>query len=350
MKTQKKSQITVQFNWIFILIAGGLILTFFFMIANKQKESSSIAISAKVKENVDAIIGSAKVSSGTSTQIQTSPLEMRFSCEDSGYSTYRVGGLSTQTPADVIFAPERLSGRDLVTWAYSWDQPFKIMNFLYIANPRTRFVVIGDKSDNLYSMINDTFPKDFMVDFYPDLSSVESNNQINLNDDTTRFIFVNKDPGSHLDTIFDNFPDRENKVTVLHISGDNLNFYEEGSDQPETSRSGSKASLFGAIFSGSKEFYDCNMKKALRRFNFVNEIYWQRSTEMQDHYFGDNAPCSSVYSNAVNAFSGMNDSSFKVFDSSSGSVANIIEDLQSQEYGLSEANDMAKRQSCDLIY
>ncbi len=319
----KKSQISVQFNWIFVLIAGGLILGFFFLMAVKQKDSSSVVISATVKDNVVAIFEGSKVSSGTSTVVKTSNINLKFNCDadpngKSIYSTYEVEGLSTQVPADVMFAPLEVSGRDLVTWAYSWDVPFKVMNFLYIANPRTRFVIIGQDSDSLFKQINATLPGDFFVSYYDtfDLDEIQ-----NLNDDITKFIFVNSNINS--DDVFlihEYFQGHNNKATILHISGTkssgNLGFYEnhklpaEFNTRKDSSYSG-MASLMGAMFSDTKGYFDCNMKKALRRFNYVNEVYLSRTRKLQIYYRDEaqNAACSSHFAGAISHFSALNSSS-----------------------------------------
>jgi hypothetical protein len=361
--SKKKAQIQMQFNWVFVLIAGGLILTFFFFMAMKQKDSSTVAISATVKDNVVAIFEGAKVSSGTSTLVKTSDIEIKFNCEASGYSTYEVQGLSTQVPADAIFAPNILSGRDLITWAYSWDVPFKIMNFLFIANPRTRFVIVGDQLDDLVMFINATFPKEYFVSYYEsfDLGEIQ-----NLNDDITKFIFVNQGPTS--DNIFDiheSFQGRGNKATVLHVQGNfesgSVGFYENHklpasfNVRKDSSYVGA-AGLFGAMFSDTKEYFDCNMNKALRRFNYINEIYLERTRNMQIYYrdIAQDASCSSHFAGAVSNFNALNQTSYcAVFSKSSCSTPDVessLSAISAESALLSQANYNAKRFSCDHIY
>lgn len=363
----KRAQINVQFNWIFILIAGALILGFFSMMAVRQKSASTITISAKVKENLAAIFEGARTSAGTSTIVKTGVMDLDFHCER-GYSTFEVGGLSTQIPADVIFAPKHLEGRDMITWSLSWDLPFKIMNFLFISNARTRYVIIGDPTDDLFQMINETFPKEFMVDYVSGFDLMMDPNLIeNLNDDSTRLIYVNEFPDPNYLRDLHMYEFKDNLISALHIDGTidsgTLSFYEwnrlpalfADPVNSKVSTYAGLATLFGAIFSETREFYQCNMKKALRRFNFVNDIYWIRTMNMEEKYRQEvNAQCVSYFSAALINFEEMNITSSCVFRDDCEFLPNapqpVFTDLNTYALSIADMNEKTKIGSCDLIY
>jgi len=62
MAIKKKGVIEVQFNWIFILIIGAIILFFFFSIVKTQKTVSEKKISTTVRRDIRAILTGAGVS------------------------------------------------------------------------------------------------------------------------------------------------------------------------------------------------------------------------------------------------------------------------------------------------
>ena len=77
----KKAFIETQFNWIFIIIAGGIILLFFFAVVNKQKDVSDIKIAGTIKSDLRSILTGSKVSTGTASLIDVGRLEMDYDCD-----------------------------------------------------------------------------------------------------------------------------------------------------------------------------------------------------------------------------------------------------------------------------
>ena len=69
VKKGKRAAIEVQFNWIFILIIGGIILMFFFGIVKSQKTVSEKKISGTVRRDMRAILTGSGISAGTASLI-----------------------------------------------------------------------------------------------------------------------------------------------------------------------------------------------------------------------------------------------------------------------------------------
>ena len=61
----RKAQIETQFNWLFILVAGAVILIFFAGIVIKQKSSSEQKIAENVMTDLQSIFTGGSVSTGT---------------------------------------------------------------------------------------------------------------------------------------------------------------------------------------------------------------------------------------------------------------------------------------------
>ena len=82
-----KKAITLQFHWIFILIAGGIILAFFFSIASKQGDLSDEKLSLSLVHSIDMILELAESSEGTSQVIPLPKKGISASCS-SGCDCY----------------------------------------------------------------------------------------------------------------------------------------------------------------------------------------------------------------------------------------------------------------------
>ena len=150
---KKKGVIEVQFNWIFTLIVGALILALFSSIIIKQKSSSENTISATLLTNLETILVGAKISTGTINVIDMPKTNIEFSCNQ-----YSQGNAQKQIRDKVIFSPNLLKGKQLITWALEWKVPFKITNFLYVTSPEVRYILIG--TDSTFKIINSTIPNE----------------------------------------------------------------------------------------------------------------------------------------------------------------------------------------------
>ena len=97
---KKRGQITIQFNWIFVLIAGAVILLFFGSIITWQRNVATERTSTIVVTNLDAIITGARLATDT-VKVNALPRgDVRIDC-----NTYRIGNAARFTKDRPIFAP-----------------------------------------------------------------------------------------------------------------------------------------------------------------------------------------------------------------------------------------------------
>ena len=61
----KKGVVEIQFNWMFVLIAGAIILALFIGIILRQKGISETTTNALILNNLDAVLSGSEVSVGT---------------------------------------------------------------------------------------------------------------------------------------------------------------------------------------------------------------------------------------------------------------------------------------------
>ena len=85
----KKGVIVIQFNWIYVLIIGGLILGMFVGIAIKQKAASEKSAAGELQRRLETLLASAAASFDTSNVVDIGKTEIGFDCFGFG-----IGGLT----------------------------------------------------------------------------------------------------------------------------------------------------------------------------------------------------------------------------------------------------------------
>ncbi len=156
-KKKKRGVIEVQFNWIFILIIGAVILLFFFGIVRTQKTVSEKKISITVKRDIRAILTGAGVSTGTTSLVEVPKTQIDFDCE--GYSIQKTSPIKTL----VSFSPDSIYDIKLMLWALDWNIGYRITNFLYITSPNIRYILVyRDNEQKIFvDIINETLPSKY---------------------------------------------------------------------------------------------------------------------------------------------------------------------------------------------
>src|SRR3989344_8866855 len=137
MNTSKKGQIEVTFNWVYVLIAGAVIILFFVGIAVKQKASSEKTLSGDLVRIMESIFASAGASEKTKNIIDVSGLAdytFQFSCNDgvSEFSLKDTESQRRQNAIDPIFSPAEIKTTQLILWSLPYKLPFKVTDFLFI--------------------------------------------------------------------------------------------------------------------------------------------------------------------------------------------------------------------------
>ena len=360
---KKKGVIELQFNWIFILIAGAIIFVFFINIVNKQREFSEVKTSGTIITNLESILTGAQISTDTVNIIDMPKVDIGFEC-----NRYFIGPVPKQTKNSVIFAPNLLKGKQLITWALDWNMPYRITNFLYITDPQIRYVIVYDEdTEEVANKIFDKLPKEMNKEkFNMDDPLQEFKDKNNYK---VKFIFLTDIALSDVDNNglkdLKRMPDED--VTAIKIifgastvipSTGTINFLQKDGDV-WVSRTDTfylkEESLFGAIFAADLEMYNCVMKKAFTKLNLLSKIYVERSSKLSDFYGIDNHLCASAHSKAVNHLEIMRDTSeerTKNFPDGI-QISNINDMLRNSNQigGTQEsANYQAQLFSCALIY
>jgi len=316
----KKAAVEVQFNWIFILVAGALILLFFGMVISKQKAATETKISVSFVSSLQSIITGSSVAPKAAS-IRTLPkTAVEFGCD-----AFTVGDLRQPIGKNIVFSPNLLNGRKLVTRSWDWNVPFHVTNFLYLTVPEVRYVFVWDGNDGsnsgkLKKLLDDALPPETIKGEPAMNREFKKGSEIgsleDQNDYKMRFVFLTESvydaykgsiPSARFGSLGEDF-------TALVIKPDSPNQLENGKLDFYIYTGGSfgtaipsqyigTASLLGAIYSEEKETYDCIMRKAFERAEVVADVYHKRSTELKSEYrtqiSGDY--CESTFGRAENA-------------------------------------------------
>ena len=87
----KKGFIEIQFNWIFILVVGTIILIFFIMLIAKQKDVSEERVNKKILTYIDGILTGTEVRKKVTNTVDIPNIELEFGCDS--YTIAKSGAL-----------------------------------------------------------------------------------------------------------------------------------------------------------------------------------------------------------------------------------------------------------------
>jgi hypothetical protein len=296
----KKGVIEVQFNWIFIMIVGAIILLFFISIVVQQHKASEKKIAFDISSDMASIFSGAQISVNTEHSVEIPPLDIFFECDEQTlYSAYRIK--DSELPLGeslIIFSPSYIlgNGRNIITWSVDWNVPYRVMNFLYLTTDRARYIFLNDTQgygQELYDSVPDFLSKDI----YHNVDQIDDKNNykvrlITFDDVLSSF------PGLVVPTNLQFMKDTD--LSMIHIepiasvgqeskiSGkSNITYYiKNGTEflRVGTTQAIGKASVYGAIYSENIENYNCNMKKAYLRLRLLTEIYHDRVEKLKGYY------------------------------------------------------------------
>ena len=361
----RKAIIEVQFNWIFILIVGAIILAFFVGIVVKQKEISIKKTGVQLAFDLETITTGAEVSKGTSQTIDIPNLGITFSSRDC-IRKYTIGGGSKLYREKVIFAPTRIEGSRLLAWTLSWDMPFRITNFLLLTSPGMRYIIVaptGNPEARMFAkLMNKTIPESIFKEI------IDQDKVANIKDYKNykvRFVFFTDsfDPPPVLNYM------KDTDVTALRIDdlrngGEraNLTFYRKKKsgnvyvfDKLGTTYALGVPSLYGAFFADDLETYQCNMMEAFNKMYFVSKLVQNRTYMLYTEPALATSVCSADYSASIEALMNMHKNASRLskefLEGYTYSMTNDVYDLAyDPDTGLSRHNGNLLLHSCPVIY
>jgi len=322
----------MQFNWIFVLVAGTAILLFFTVVVVKQKNVSEMSTKATVLKSIEAIIIGASVGTDTTNIIDIPDSDIEVNC-----GRVSLGSISKQYQSLILFAPSSLKGDKLVTQTLAFSAPYRATNLLYITSPQLRYIIIGN--NNIAREINKSMPSGIKKEFYTLKPQVK-----NLNDYKVKFVIVGE--MTDFPISLKNMQDPD--VTAIRVDGDEkkgkVEFFQKDGDSWEPKGSSSyigKASLMGAVHADTLESYECSMRNSFFRLNLITKIYEERAKKLTQAVSG--IQCKQLYSSALNHL-------IKIREASSNFNEGNIDKISAAADSLASENKNMQVYSCPLVY
>lgn len=375
-KLNKKAVVEVQFNWIFVMIAGAVILAFFAFVAVKMRGTSESKADVLVANMLESVLMGTKVSAGAETRITLPKKDVKFDCRG-----YTIRGKHTSLSKLSLFSPGLIKGKEIVFKTHGWKVPFRVTNFMYITSPQVRYIfVFNDIDDGSAAKgIYDDMPGGVKKEIYYDDDGFKSESidgwDVSLVDNEWK----DKNNYKIKFIVFDNGGFDINRITDPHLSdikktksyditaivvnkgeaGDytkgEISFFvskpDKGGFDGDISGGDNKvnyyknATLFGAIFAKDKEMYECVMEKEFEKLNNVAEVLEKRSEKLiAEKYTDPNSECYKAHSAAESALSTLSDLQYNpnwlsTFIGTGNPISTLI-----------IKNNDAQKRSCALIY
>lgn len=307
----KKAQTQVQFQWVFVLIAGAIILAFFVSLSVWYKSNQELKLEDTVVLKLKSLFTTAMESPRTAMPLQIPEMNIKFSCDFSSCgghscaSEFSGGGVSSAIETDVLFAHTNLKSNMLVTWSLPWAVPFPVTNFLYVTNDKMRYILIHsmDTDDiRLAGLVNDELQQNSYLN-KQFISQEELNSLENFNEDFVRIVYF----GNTLPTSL------RAELEALYAGNDFdiLQVYWDAANGPGTADENTGDLLFdgetspmyyagipqliGAIFSPSGSVYQCNMFKTVFKLLTVATNYRNAARYYETALPPDKQYCNAYY-------------------------------------------------------
>jgi hypothetical protein len=282
----KRAQFEMQFHWIFVLVAGALILAFFFTVAHKQRAISTERLQSTLAIDIENIFTGAIVSRGTAQSLPVPPQGLKVKGCETCDCKFMVGRAPIPFGDKSIFAPELLEDRNIKVWAQELKIPYRATNFLYLTNPNIKYYFVYNEGDTIQlQQLTKHIPllreEDQIVPFmdYENITTTQITSLKAEDYQHTKFVFLNVNPP----TLDDSF--RKKSFSAIKIDDQGVTFYEKNSLQFRNVRTLSfigLPSLYAAIFAQDYVMYSCGLRTAFRKLSYVSQIYAERAAELQE--------------------------------------------------------------------
>lgn len=302
---EKKGNVEVQFNWIFILIIGAMILVFFGTLIYKQKNISETKTTHEILSKLDVILSETSSTTKTLKKIEMPNVEITFNYAD---GTYLVGGQRQELKGRFLFAPSVFSGDFIVAWTRSWNLGFDIVTFVYLTSPTVRYYLVADENEFAVE-VNSTIERrseERSEENLIRMDLITPAQVASLQDkgyDKVRLIFFNQEP-----KVPSNFVDKgKTEISALKVVEDEsdpnhgtVTFYRKTSagfvaDADSTFNYLGREMLYGAIFVDDKLAYDYLFNKAMDKLEILAKIYELKADALIEDVLADPDLASCTY-------------------------------------------------------
>ncbi len=368
-KKGKRGVVEVQFNWIFVMIAGGLILFFFTTIISGQKATSEKKLHTDLVNQFELIFAGQGVATGTKNQIDLPSVPLQFGCSD-----YAIGEQAKTLGNAVVFSPMVIESKKMLTSTLAWQMPFKVGNFVYLTAPNMKYYFVGFSNPDVQKAITDAMP--LGEDYYQFVDSEQDYQNLQYERNPfVKFVFNYERP-DRLPESFLSVGDEQVRAVLLegYVVGPydftgslRLKFFKKNGIVWEEDTEGIQENSFpvlkfetflGAVFAGNAELFQCNMRRALLRLKYVANVYDQKMKLLFSNpkyncvQIQQEGPATTPQDACCEAFASIEFSEMSKLIGANGLFA---ENVRGPEFGtwenlLQQKNENAMRGSCPTLY
>ena len=298
MPSKKSGQVQVTFNWIYVLIAGAVILMFFIGLVVKQKAVSEERLTGDVVRLMESVFTAAGVSEKTKNFLDTSGLAgytLYFDCSN-GVGEYGIKDAlgKTENALEPIFSPLELRTSQLIVWSLPYKLPYKIIDLLMVTSVNTKYFLRGDPS---FAVEFRNATAGFNMQIVPTAAKYNDlepgkNFQVRIVDLDGTVV----QPGGNVPVKLQaldkervtavSFSLMDGMKTATYYQMDNSGRWKKiGPSVPILSLGEKRdAATYAAIFAQDGERYSCNMRKVFKRLKYVNQVYQGKLSEAKLFY------------------------------------------------------------------
>jgi hypothetical protein len=344
----KKAQ-DMEFNYIYLMIVGGLILLFTITVSQATRSQTQKSTSLDALKSFDNTVSYMQNSNGVEGSVPLSGLTVQFDYQKDycNFYTIRNSGLEGNSVKDnPFFAPNYIDNR-MMLYSLPWEIPFSSSYFLYATSPKIAYVFITTGNDDINELYN----------IMPNVTKtrvVDSADFKNQNYDKVRFI--TKDTYFPNTNNFDSsmliLKDKDITLVKLDFPNNRAQFLVKNGNS-FTSNGGNNGETYfidqvtalASIYSDTPESYECNLMKAVLRLNMQTSLLLDKIDVIQTTYDPRCHSVDSRYSDAkIDLLLIQSTTNVNAINS------NMMRQLSSAAILLSTSNQDISREGCPSIY
>ena len=221
----KKRGQAYQLNWVFVVFAGVIILSFFIFFGIRYAGMKAHQENAEIASAINDLIY------GLSSTTQYNSIEMpwEFTLRRTSCDKFKINEDFEKSFGDkIIFWPEEIKSKELLVWAKEFKKPFFVANLIYLIDPTKEYYIVGN---------------------------------------------------THIDIPFDNVHQvltYNGEGVIIYVQGDSIRF----EDENQIVNIGDEIVL-AALFSETSHNYNCAFTKLMEKHETVKKVYYQKTFDLQ---------------------------------------------------------------------
>ena len=261
MLLKQRRGIAVTFNWIFSIIVGVIILSFFIYFAVQHTDLFGKVTAKQVGWELDNVFSGFQTSLVETTLDFDKIVKLEFKCskpvselDQEEQEVFINGKPGTIFRDKLIFSPkEELGNNKFLLWTYEWKVPYKVSNFIFLTTPGIKYELSGPEPDIE------------LPEFFEDLEMSGAKREIKFTEDSC------------------NAHHGDENLKIISYEYDNINDEYYGWICTKDKKHGfyGRAMIYAAIFSDD---FDCVYNIMMEKLRVVSKVYDKKASLIDPGY------------------------------------------------------------------